>query len=397
MRRIVRIGLAAGACLLAGGCSDGSLAVQSGSADSAAQVATNEGSSGGPCDGNPCIGDWQTEAAKGGTVVQCSDGTWSHAGGLAGACSDHGGESDGPGSSSSQLPAANESATVSGAASGPCDGNPCIGDWQKEAAKGGAVVQCNDGTWSHAGGISGACSHHGGVSSGPPASTSATTSPPTTASPPSGSVQNLPVQCGYGVSGSSGVTCGFAENAFYEYWQASGGDPSQTATISVWSAPAQRSYQLSCDPGESLVDCTGTNASGVALLARFTQHAVSAYTHQQAAAYAASGKLGPNTGSAPSSTFTPGDENPNDASAAECENTMEIGPHSDCFVAQQTASDLAQGTWSAPGSDTVSEGSSTITFDCTTVGQENSQAVSVLIYRCVGRGDAQDWFEFPFT
>src|SRR5690242_8270255 len=48
---------------------------------------------GGPCDGNPCIGDWQREAAEGGTVVQCSDGTWSHAGGLSGACSDHGGES----------------------------------------------------------------------------------------------------------------------------------------------------------------------------------------------------------------------------------------------------------------------------------------------------------------
>jgi hypothetical protein len=48
---------------------------------------------GGPCDGNPCIGDWQKEAAEGGTVVKCADGAYSHAGGLSGACSDHGGES----------------------------------------------------------------------------------------------------------------------------------------------------------------------------------------------------------------------------------------------------------------------------------------------------------------
>lgn len=43
-----------------------------------------------------------------------------------------------------------------------CNGHPCIGDWQREKAEGGTVVQCQDGTWSHAGGIQGACSHHGG-------------------------------------------------------------------------------------------------------------------------------------------------------------------------------------------------------------------------------------------
>lgn len=41
------------------------------------------------CDEHHCIGDFTTED---GTVVECADGTYSHAGGLDGACSDHGGE-----------------------------------------------------------------------------------------------------------------------------------------------------------------------------------------------------------------------------------------------------------------------------------------------------------------
>jgi hypothetical protein len=209
----------------------------------------------------------------------------------------------------------------------------------------------------------------------------------------------FPVQCGYGVSGSSGTTCAFAENAFYEYWQASGGDSTQAESISVWSAASQQSYQLSCGAGDGLVDCIGSNATGASLDARFTQHAVSAYTDQQAAAYAGSGKLGPNSTTAPAgSTFAPGDQNPNDANASDCENTMEIGPHSDCFVAQHVEIDLSQGTWSAPGADTVTEGSSTITFDCSTIGPDNNtQEAQSPIYRCVSQGDPQDWFEFEFT
>lgn len=44
------------------------------------------------CNGHPCVGDWKRDMALGGTVVQCADGAWSHAGGLGGACSGHGGE-----------------------------------------------------------------------------------------------------------------------------------------------------------------------------------------------------------------------------------------------------------------------------------------------------------------
>jgi hypothetical protein len=108
------------------------------------------------------------------------------------------------------------------------------------------------------------------------------------------SLDNLPVQCGSGVAGSAGMSCTFANNAFYEYWSASGGDPSLTENISAWSAAGQQYYALSCSSGDGTVDCTGTNNSGGSLDARFTTDALSAYTNSGAADYAASGKLGPN-------------------------------------------------------------------------------------------------------
>jgi hypothetical protein len=40
-----------------------------------------------------------------------------------------------------------------------CEEHQCIGSFTSEE---GTVVECSDGTYSHAGGISGACSHHGG-------------------------------------------------------------------------------------------------------------------------------------------------------------------------------------------------------------------------------------------
>jgi len=40
-----------------------------------------------------------------------------------------------------------------------CSSHQCIGDFTGE---GGTIVRCSDGAYSHAGGISGSCSHHGG-------------------------------------------------------------------------------------------------------------------------------------------------------------------------------------------------------------------------------------------
>jgi serine/threonine protein kinase len=137
------------------------------------------------------------------------------------------------------------------------------------------------------------------VKAPPPVAPAQTTSTPPTApaaSSANGSVyglQGLPVQCGYGVAGSAGMTCTFANNAFYEYWKASGGNPTQQESINVWSALGDTYYPLSCSSGDTVVDCTGQNSSGIPLDARFTQQALSSYTSSEAAAYAASGKLGP--------------------------------------------------------------------------------------------------------
>jgi hypothetical protein len=43
------------------------------------------------CSEHQCIGSFETED---GTIVECSDGSYSHSGGISGACSDHGGESE---------------------------------------------------------------------------------------------------------------------------------------------------------------------------------------------------------------------------------------------------------------------------------------------------------------
>jgi hypothetical protein len=43
------------------------------------------------CSEHECIESFTTE---GGTIVRCSDGSYSHAGGISGACSDHGGETE---------------------------------------------------------------------------------------------------------------------------------------------------------------------------------------------------------------------------------------------------------------------------------------------------------------
>jgi hypothetical protein len=44
-----------------------------------------------------------------------------------------------------------------------CLTHTCIGDF---GSAHGSIVECSDGTWSHSGGIQGACSYHGGVGGG---------------------------------------------------------------------------------------------------------------------------------------------------------------------------------------------------------------------------------------
>lgn len=141
-----------------------------------------------------------------GYMVECNDGTYSMSGGIGGACSDHGGEDRPVYSSSSSgaapvvsthpaappvvhtthaapppvhtTPAAPPKPSTCGAPSNPygynfcgkggyitspgaetCSYFNCIASFSKGH---GYMIECNDGTYSMSGGISGACSSHGG-------------------------------------------------------------------------------------------------------------------------------------------------------------------------------------------------------------------------------------------
>lgn len=118
------------------------------------------------CSSHRCIANFPNGR---GEVVQCSDGKWSHSGGLAGACADHGGEKGAAPAERNPPPERSEDGG-GGEGEGPgslshaedaqfCSSHECIANFSNGH---GEVVQCTDGEWSHSGGISGACSGHGG-------------------------------------------------------------------------------------------------------------------------------------------------------------------------------------------------------------------------------------------
>ncbi len=125
-------------------------------------------------------------------------------------------------------------------------------------------------------------------------------SAPPTPRPPSGGpsgcncgVADLPVRCDPNISGTSGVHCNFAENTFYEYYKATGGDPTQSPSLQVWSPSYSVYIDLQCTNGDGVVDCAGGDP-GSSIDVRFTQDSMRTYTSDQAASYARSADIGPN-------------------------------------------------------------------------------------------------------
>jgi hypothetical protein len=80
-----------------------------------------------------------------------------------------------------------------------CSTHECIQSFDQGR---GSVVQCQDGQWSHSGGIQGACSHHGGVGGGSSSSSdgglsggsSGGSSPPASSSPGGSDSYSAPVE-----------------------------------------------------------------------------------------------------------------------------------------------------------------------------------------------------------
>lgn len=159
-----------------------------------------------------------------------------------------------------------------------CDTHTCIGDWQKEADEGGYVVQCNDGAWSHAGGLRGACSWHGGESSstdttGNPNNPPTTTTTSTYQPPPPPSYRF----CDQNVQANENTSCPLAENVFVAYFD-SGGPDWQNENVTAHSSTTGQDYPFGCTTNQTRVRCDGQGADG-ALKVTFPMWAVKVYHH----------------------------------------------------------------------------------------------------------------------
>ena len=138
------------------------------------------------------------------------------------------------------------------------------------------------------------------------------------------------------------TTCGFAENAFYEYWASDG-----AASISVYSRATGTTFETSCTSGEGQVVCTTTDGG----VARFSEASVARYTDAEAARYARSGKLGPagSTTAQRRSASPPASSAPSTASASPSDgpnpsNEIPNYPNGNGYAVQ-----CADGMWSHSG------------------------------------------------
>jgi hypothetical protein len=95
------------------------------------------------------------------------------------------------------------------------------------------------------------------------------------------------------VNATESVSCGLATNVFDEYYKATQSGESGGA-ISAWSPATKQYYPASCSRAPGLVRCAISGTSDPNAEVDLSPSALNAYTPQQASAYAASGKAGPN-------------------------------------------------------------------------------------------------------
>ena len=84
---------------------------------------------------------------------------------------------------------------------------------------------------------------------------------------------------------STTTTCAFAQNVFYEYWQAA--QANEESSIDAYGPASKRTYTLKCS-ARTLVTCRADDGSYV----RFSLAAVTAYDADEAAEYACSHDVG---------------------------------------------------------------------------------------------------------
>jgi hypothetical protein len=134
------------------------------------------------------------------------------------------------------------------------------------------------------------------------------------------------------------TTCGFAENAFYEYWMSG-----EAPDIDVYSPATRSTFSTTCTPGEGQVVCA-TSDGGVV---RFSQASVDRYTQGQADRYAASHDLGSRAGSSNgggSADSAPVPSQGNDLSFCDTHDCIPNYPNGNGYTVQ-----CADGTYSQSG------------------------------------------------
>lgn len=92
------------------------------------------------------------------------------------------------------------------------------------------------------------------------------------------------------------TSCGFAQNAFYEYWTSG-----EATSISVYSPATDSAYLTECTAREGWIVCTTRDGGAV----KFPQSSIDSYTHHQADAYAAAHTTGADSSSASTDSRAP--------------------------------------------------------------------------------------------
>jgi hypothetical protein len=139
------------------------------------------------------------------------------------------------------------------------------------------------------------------------------------------------------------TTCPFAENVFYELFQATAGYISAT-TVRAWSPATRRFYSVKCSGGTSIV-CTAGDGGEV----HFSSDAMDAYDDSQANRYASTHDTGPSDVSDKdlNSPTPDGSDVSTDTDTADFCDVHDCIPNYDEGTGSQVQ--CADGTWSHSG------------------------------------------------
>jgi hypothetical protein len=126
--------------------------------------------------------------------------------------------------------------------------------------------------------------------------------------------------CDTNIVANANTSCGFAENAFYEYYGAHSGS-GKGASVMVHSPTTGKNYELGCGPSKGLIGCVSSPTSD-GIYVSFPEAAIDEYTEAQARAYDSTRDVGhPGKPAANDSTASEpsGDENSSTPEAASTE------------------------------------------------------------------------------